>query len=67
MRIEDRRKEKNNVRFGELFIGDTFEEDECLWIKCGNNMALDLNNEAIDEFDSCVGVTKVNTIITIVD
>lgn len=67
MRIEDKRKEKSEVPFGELFIGDTFEYEECLWIKCGDDVALDLNNEVIDEFGSCVSVTKVNTVITIVD
>ena len=67
MRIEDRRKEKGNVLFGELFVGDTFEYDECLWIKCGDDMALNLNSEEIDEFGPHVDVTKVNTVITIVD
>lgn len=67
MRIEDKRKEKDNVRFGELFIGNTFEYDECLWIKCGDDIALNLNDEEIDEFGSRVGVIEVNTIITIVN
>ena len=67
MRIEDKRKEKSKVPFGELLIGDTFEYDECLLIKCSDRVALNLNNEVIDEFGSRVGVTEVNTIITIVD
>ena len=67
MRIEDRRKEKGNVLFGELFVGDTFEYDECLWIKCGDDTALDLNDGVIDEFGFRVDVVKVNTVITIVD
>lgn len=67
MKIEDKRKEKSEVPFGKLFIGNTFEYDECLWIKCGDYVALNLNTEVIDEFGSCVGVTEVNTIITIVD
>lgn len=67
MRIEDRRKEKGNVLFGELSIGDTFEYNECLWIKCGDDMALNLNDGVIDEFGFRVDVVKVNTIITIVD
>ena len=67
MRIEDKRKQKGNVPFGEIFIGHTFEYDECLWIKCGDHVALNLNNQVIDEFGSCIGVIAVNTIITIVD
>ena len=67
MRIEDKRKEKGNVLFGKLSIGDTFEYDECLWIKCGDDMALNLNDGVIDEFGFRVDVVKVNTIITIVD
>lgn len=67
MRIEDKRKQKSEAPFGKLSIGDTFEYDECLWIKCGDDMALNLNTEVIDEFGSRVGVTEVNTVITIVD
>ena len=67
MRIEDKRKQKSETPFGKLFISDTFEYDECLWIKCGDDMALNLHSEEIDEFGSRVNVTKVNTVITIVD
>ena len=67
MRIEDKRKQKSETPFGKLFISDTFEYDECLWIKCGDDMALNLNDGVIDEFGSRVDVIKVNTIITIID
>ena len=67
MKIEDKRKKKSEVFFGELCIGDTFECDKCLWIKCGDDVALNLNCEEIDEFYSQTHVIEVNTIITIVD
>ena len=67
MRIEDKRKQKSDVPFGEIFIGDTFECDECLWIKCGDDTALNLNDGELDEFGFRMSVTKVNTVITIVD
>ena len=67
MRIEDKRKKKNEVFFGELCIGDTFECDKCLWIKCGDDVALNLNCEEIDEFYSQTHVIEVNIVITIVD
>ena len=67
MKIEDKRKKKSEVFFGELCIGDTFECDKCLWIKCGDDTALDLNDGELDEFGFRMSVTKVNTVITIVD
>ena len=67
MKIEDKRRERVDVFFDDLYIGDTFEYDECLWIKCGDDIALNLNDEEIGEFGARVCVIRVNTVITIVD
>ena len=67
MKVEDQRKGKYKT-FDELYIGDTFESeelDEGLWVKCGDEVALNLNDDYVDDiYHQCpVRCVKVRVII----
>lgn len=67
MKVEDKRKDTYKT-FEELYIGDTFEAedlDEGVWVKCGDDIALNLNDDFVDDIHpQCpVRCVKVKVII----
>ena len=67
MTIEDKRKDTYKT-FDELYIGDTFEAEdlnEGVWVKCGDEVALNLNDDFVDDIHpTCpVHCVKVRVII----
>lgn len=67
MKVEDKRKDTYKI-FDELYIGDTFESeelDEGVWVKCGDDIALNLNDDFVDDvYPKCpVRSVKVRVII----
>ena len=67
MKIEDRRKDIYKT-FEELYIGDTFESEdmgEGVWVKCGDEVALNLNDDfVVDIHPTCpIHCVKVRVII----
>lgn len=67
MFIEDKRKNRKDLQFHELCIGDAFEYDEELWIKIGYDEAFSLTNEYADTFGERIAILKVNIKIVIED
>ena len=72
MKIEDRRTNRENLTFDELYIGDTFEygeddEDKEIWVKCGDEVALNLNDDYVEDFSGWTAVRKINVRIVIED
>ena len=72
MKIEDRRTNRENLTFDELYIGDTFEtgdddEDREIWVKCGDEVALNLNDDYVEDFGGWTAVRKINVRIVIED
>ena len=72
MKIEDKRKDRKILIFDELYIGDTFEygeEDEGkqIWVKCGDEVALNLNDDYVEDFGGWTPIRKVNVRIIIED
>ena len=72
MKIEDRRKNRTGLTFNDLYIGDAFEcgeddEDKKIFVKCGDDVALNLNDDYVEDFSGWVTVRKVNIRIVIED
>lgn len=65
MKIEDKRKELRDVKFIDLFVGDTFEYDEELWVKINDDEAFSLTNDWTDDFNDRTPVLKVNVKIVV--
>ena len=65
MKIEDKRKELKDVKFIDLYVGDTFEYDDELWVKINNNEAFSLTNDWTDDFANGILVLKVNVKIVV--
>lgn len=69
MKIEDKRKHRHKI-FGELYIGDTFEAedlDDGVWVKCGSEEALNLNDDYVDTIHLQCPVRSVNVRVIIED
>ena len=67
MKIEDKREERKDLQFHELYVGDTFEYDEELWVKIDDDRAFSLTDEWIDSFGDRTAILKVNVKIVIED
>ena len=69
MKIEDRRKDTYKT-FEELYIGDAFESedmDEGVWVKCGDEVALNLNDDYVDDVHPTCPVRCVKVRVVIED
>ena len=67
MTIEDKRKDRKDLQFHELYVGDTFEYNEELWVKIDQDRAFSLTEEWIDKFGDRTAVLRVNAKIVIED
>ena len=72
MLIEDKRKDRDGLTFDDLYIGDAFEyyeesEDKQIWVKCGDEVALSLNDDVVEDFSGWAPVRKVNVRVIIED
>ena len=67
MTVEDKRKLNKDTTFEELYIGDSFEYEGDLWVKCGDDVALNLKDDFVEDFRGWASVRKVNVRIIIED
>lgn len=72
MKIEDKRKSRDNLTFNELYVGDVFEygeedADKEIFVKCGDDVALSLSDDYVEDFIGRVTVRRVNVKIVIED
>lgn len=65
MKIEDKRKELKNVRFIDLYVGDTFEYNKELWVKINDDEAFSLTNDWTSDLGDSISVLKVNVKIVV--
>lgn len=65
MKIEDKRKELKNVKFIDLYVGDTFEYDKKLWVKINDDKAFSLTDDWTSDFGDITPVLKVNVKIVV--
>ena len=65
MKNEDKRKELKNVRFIDLYVGDTFEYNEELWVKINDDEAFSLTNDWTSDLGDSISVLKVNVKIVV--
>lgn len=67
MKVEDKRKLNKDITFEELFIGDSFEYEGDLWVKCGDDVALNLKDDFVDDFGEQCQVREVKIRIIVED
>ena len=67
MTVEDKRKLNKDTTFEELYIGDSFEYEGDLWVKCGDDVALNLKDDFVDDFGEHCQVREVKIRVIVED